>query len=104
VLVSALSIAVHNRFPKGTPREDISAYAASLKSRYPDAEQDVKPIVVEALIRTMLGEPNLLEGISNNDLVPLEFVVVHDIMSQQDLSGARMDEYVDQVIATANAS
>lgn len=104
LLVCALSVAVQRRFPEGTPSQAISDFATNIRSRYPQAAEQVKPAVVEALVRTVLGEPGLLDDISNDDLVPLEFLVVHDIMSAENLDGTGMDEYVNETVALADAN
>lgn len=58
VLDAAVRLAVRSLFDEDTPPESIAGFVAAMAQ---DVELD--PAVAEALIRTQLGEPGLLDGL-----------------------------------------
>ena len=104
IMASAMSLAVDNAFPKDVASETIQQFAASLKTRFPDGAGEIKPMVVEAMIRAIRGEGQLLEGIDHKDVLNMLFLITYAIMSHENLHGDQLDAYVGAVIKLADAS
>ena len=100
----ALAVAVSRKFPEGTSRSAVPEFVAGLKDRYPDAQQILKPTVAEAVLWGALGEPERLEGIDPNDAGVLLFFLTHVLMTEANLNDSEVDDYVDSVLALADAN
>lgn len=98
LMACALSVALERKFPQGVSREDIAKFAVELQTRFPSNAEEIKPIVVEALIRTIEGEGGLLNGIDRDDLMSMEYLMTYAIISQELLSPERLDDYIDEVL------
>lgn len=97
VVTAAFAVAIGRRFGNGENLRDIADYAAALPSRYENGTEDIEPMIVEALIRTGFGEPNLLNGIDIDKLVSLEVFVTYDIVSAEGLDANQRKQFLDEV-------
>lgn len=99
-ITAAFAVATGRRFGNGEHLREIADYAAALPSRYENGADDIEPMVVEALIRTGFGEPNLLNGIDIEKLVSLEVFITYDLVSAEGLTTEQRDEFLDEVERT----
>lgn len=104
-LLSAATIkAVERKFPNGVTPAVAQEFVAELKRRFPEGASEIKPMVVEALLRTSFGEIQLLEGIEPEDLHNMLFLLPYAIMTRENLQDEEVDEYIDQVIQQADST
>ena len=99
LIAAASMIAIGRKFDDSTPPARIQEYVADLKSRFAENADDIKPVVAEAVIRATLGEAQLLEGVDQNDIVSMMFLLTYAIMSHEQLDEAAETAFVDEVIA-----
>lgn len=101
VLVSAAFAATLGRvFTEDSTPEEIAAYARRLAASAPDS--GIRSDVVEALIRTQLGEPELAADLSFQEMVPHEILVANDIAGSLDLDDLELRQFADEVLALAD--
>lgn len=99
LLASAAAVAVDRRFPNGPVHDDVVSFVAALRERFEPGE--VKPIVVEAVVRSTFGEEGILEGIEPDEVANAMFLLPYAIMSGETPDG--VETYVREVVAMADA-
>lgn len=104
LIAAASMVAVGRKFDETSSSTEIQSYATNLKVRFVDHASEVKPIIVEAVIRASLGEAQLLEGLDQNDIVSTMFLLTYAIMSHEHLDKVTETAYIDDVIAMAGVS
>ncbi|MFD0558109.1 hypothetical protein FB566_3402 [Stackebrandtia endophytica] len=104
LMSAAMAVAATRRFPEGSDLAEINTFVSDLSERFPDGGDVLKPTVAEAVIRTARGEDGRLEGLSINDVVPLLFLLTYAIMSEQNLSPAETETYVQEVLTMSGVS
>ena len=102
LLASASTEAVHRKFRVKPSSELIRGYVNSLKERFPDGADLIKPIVAEAVIRHAFGEEDLLDGMDVEDIRTILFLLPYAVVSELGIDGSELDDFVERVIAAAD--
>ncbi|GIG69422.1 hypothetical protein [Phytomonospora endophytica] len=102
IMAAAMSIAIERGFADGTTPAQIQNYVEDLLERFPKADGEIKASALEAVIRAGLGEPELIEPLTYDDLLGASYLLTFDLISQQELDDAGREEYFQTVIALAD--
>lgn len=102
VLTLALFVgAVGHRLGDGPTREAIDAFVNEMRYDYRNAEPKVNFLVVEALVRAVFGEDQLIDDISPKDQYLAQLPAIRKIVAQSEHMKARLDDYLTEAEALA---
>lgn len=73
---------------------DIVDYSRLLARTYGDDETPVKPLVIEGLMRTYLGESGLLASLNIDDIITHQVMIAYDLFTSLGLDEKGLDETV----------
>lgn len=104
LIAAASMVAVTRKFSSSTPVSEMQIYVADLKQRFRDNTSEIKPAMVEAVIRSAFGEEQLLEGLNRDDIISTMFMLTYAIMSYENLQDEELDQYVNEVIQLADTA
>jgi hypothetical protein len=95
ILSAAFVAAVYLQFPQTASVIEAVEFTDYVRAgaRFADELDTTK---LEAAIRAVLGEPEMLEGISANDLVPIYLAVIRCVLDDHDTAAYR-DEFLASV-------
>lgn len=102
IVGTAMEEAVHRKFPPDTDLTEITSYARQLRKRFPDAHDELRPLNVEGAIRGALGEEELLEGLSGDDLHTISILATYAMISDLKLTQEQKNQFVQEVIDRAS--
>ncbi|HZE38157.1 MAG TPA: hypothetical protein VE172_05025, partial [Stackebrandtia sp.] len=101
LISAALTLAVQRKFHPTATVDDIAAFATDLPKRFDD--DDIDPKIAEAVIRGARGELAELHSLSNGEIVGMMFLVTNAIMSEENLEGEDLVEFINDVLETVDA-
>ena len=96
VIGAVLGLTVTDRFGVSRDVDAIAELVRELRSTVPDATE-FKPMIAEAVIRTILGEADLKSKISDEDFIFAAIDVSRGLLRQQDLTGDALERFVARV-------
>lgn len=99
---TALAVAMSRKYRTKPSQAEIAEYARYVAENYRNDEAPVKALVVEALIRANLGEVNLVEDLTPDDMIPHEILIAYDIFISLNLDEAGLNAFVDDVMHMAD--
>lgn len=95
---AAFTVALGRAYAQPPTKDQIASYAKQLTENYRDHRNMVKPMVLEALIRAQLGEVELFDDLSLEDIIPHQMLVAYDIVSTLNLDEAGLNGFVDEAL------
>ena len=102
LIAVALAVAVDQEFPEALTYGVITPFIDRLKQRFPQ-HSDIDTDIVRALPLTVDGQPGPLDPYDRDALISKEYLITYAIIDEQPLNEAQLQEYVTEVIATAEA-
>jgi hypothetical protein len=103
LLAAATTLGFQRKFSTSPDRDRLREFTEVLHARFPDAAHLIKPIVIEAMARFAFGETDLIDGIDPEDLRTGLFVLPYAIISEEQIHGEPLDEFVAEVLAVVDA-
>jgi hypothetical protein len=97
----AMSVALERKFPESPTAAGIEQFTKDLQQRFPSNAAEIKPQVVDALIRTTEGEQGLLDEHDRDDLMSMEYLITYAIISELMLTETQVEQYTTEVLAMA---
>jgi hypothetical protein len=82
------------RFKDDHSAAAITRFAEEMRYDYREADPPVKQLVIEGLIRGMLGEEQMFEEISAADQYRTQLLAIRKIVGQSPEMQARLDDYL----------
>ncbi|MFG3342356.1 hypothetical protein [Glycomyces sp. NPDC048151] len=80
----------------------IKQFAEEMQIDYRNAKPPVKQLVIEGLIRGMLGEEDLFDEISPEDQYRTQLLAIRKIVGQSPEMQARLDDYLTEAEALSD--
>ncbi len=96
VVAAALTVAARRRFGESPDQKDVSAYVKQLRDSSPGAAQTIPQNVGEALIRGMLGEPELLDQVHPDAFIHAGILISYSLTADEDLDDEGRGEFVTE--------
>ncbi|MCH7229651.1 hypothetical protein L0U85_02060 [Glycomyces sp. L485] len=93
-VVAFFAAALGVRFQEDQSLSEIKRFADEMRYDYRDAQPPVKQLVVEGLIRGMLGEEQMFDEISPQEQYRTQLLAIRKIVGQSPEMQARMDDYL----------
>lgn len=97
LLNAAFWLAVNRRFTTSASEQEIAGYVAELNQRY----EIIEPSVAEAMIRAARGEDHLVDGLDPETALPVEMVLVHELVADQQPTDEQLEEFVAETLELA---
>lgn len=98
--VSAVfAILMDRRFKDNLNRDSLASFALELCRTYEKSEVSLKPLTVEGILRGSAGETHLLEGISAEDIIGTEILVIAKIAASDPAVSSGIDEFIAEAEA-----
>jgi hypothetical protein len=97
VQIMTFTNACFMQFPEDPSVDDVAAYVRRLREHHlPGA--DLKLVPTEFLIRGALGEPEIIRGISGEDMAAAHLVVINAVANEHHLVGAPREKFIVEVL------
>jgi len=97
VAMMALTNACLKQFTEDPSVDSIAAYVKQLQDRQPP-DAGIKTVPTELVIRAVLGQPDVLRGISAEDLVRTQIVIVNTVAQDHHLVGEPRELFITEVL------
>ena len=105
LIAAGCFMAVERRFQPGGDTREVAQFVADVRKRYnSEHDDDIPPMIAEAVIRAALGEDHLLAGLDPDAAVSVEMVLLHAIMSEERLSEDEQEAFVAEAVQIAEQS
>jgi hypothetical protein len=101
IMAIATSAVVFRKWPNDPSLQEIASYVAEIAGRFP-VGLPVAPVIIESVIRGVLGEPELLQGTPGREIVLAELLIVKSMQDEVLLSSADRDAYITEVLEAAD--
>lgn len=98
LLGATATLAILRKYRAKPEPQQVSEFVEILQSRFPDAAEYIKPIVIEALIRFAFGEQDVIDGVNPDDLQTVLLMLPYAIISEQNIYGEPLDAFVAEVL------
>lgn len=100
-IVAVFAGALEVRFKDDQSLDAIRRFADEMRYDYRSAEPPVQQLVVEGLIRGMLGEEHLFDGITAEEQMRTQLMAIRKIVGQSPEMRERIDDYLADAEALA---
>lgn len=98
---AAFSGVLEKRFATDSSREAVQRFVDEMRYDYRDAQPPIRPLVLEGVIRGILGEEHLLDEISIEDQLLYQIPTIRKIVDQSDELKSRLDDFLNDTEALA---
>lgn len=102
IMSAAMFEAMERGLSQEMTQEQVRAYVEDLFERLPKLHGEIEPAALEAVIRGGLGEEELLEPLSYNDILVASYTLTYDLIAGLKLDDAAREKYFRAVIALAD--
>ena len=89
-------VAAERHFGSSARVSEISDYVAQVRRRYAHSSE-VDPLLAEALIRSVLGEEQLAEGVPRDEAVATELFLAGAMLEDERLSDPELEGFLSEV-------
>jgi hypothetical protein len=96
VVAAALTVAARRRFGETPDQKEVSAYIKQLRASSEGAAETIPQNVGEALIRGMLGEPDLLDQVHPDAFIHAGILISYSLTAEQDLDEDGRNQFVTE--------
>lgn len=96
LIAAVFSVAIEERFAKDSSRSAVKDFITAARADYAEADNPIKPLVAEGVVRAALGEEELLDGISAAESMQVQMILAHKIISEGEKSPAEIDALLDR--------
>lgn len=93
-IVAVFAGALEVRFKDDQSMDAIRRFADEMRYDYRNVEPPVQQLVVEGLIRGMLGEEHLFDGIAAEEQMRTQLMAIRKIVGQSPEMRERIDDYL----------
>ncbi|GAB3655547.1 hypothetical protein [Glycomyces tarimensis] len=93
-VVAFFAAALGVRFRDGQSLSEIKRFADEMRYDYRDVQPPVKQLVIEGLIRGMLGEEQMFDEISPEEQYRTQLLAIRKIVGQSPEMQARIEDYL----------
>jgi hypothetical protein len=100
MISAAFAIAVSRRFRPGQDVRDITRFVADTRARY-HGGATLSALDMEAMIRAVLGEADLVDGIAPESAFSAQLVILGTLLHDEDFSEPQLEEFIRDVEETA---
>lgn len=101
LITAAAAVAAEMKFEAGGDVRLITQFAREMERRYNAEDEVVESSVVAAVIRAALGEPELLDDVSGDEIFAVGMIVVYEIIAERFLGPLDLRAYYDEVLELA---
>ncbi|MGH8793634.1 MAG: hypothetical protein ACRDXX_13455 [Stackebrandtia sp.] len=103
---AAFYLAVRKNFVSDASHDAVKAFVKEAAAEYADAQPQLRPLVIEGLVRAVLGEADLMQGIDAQEAVQTQMPLTYKIVADLRLSGDALSQLLDEAeeLATEWAS
>ena len=95
-ITAFFSIMLECRFGETVSRDAIAEFVNEMRYDYRNAKTAINPLAIEGVIRGTLGEEHLFDGISPEDTLRAELLVIGKVASQASDVIPRIDDYLNE--------
>jgi hypothetical protein len=96
VVAAALTVAAGRKFGESPDVQAINDYIAGLRASSDGFADTVEPGVGEALLRGMLGEPDLLDQVHPDVFIHAAVLISYSIMTEQPLEADGRAQFISE--------
>lgn len=97
LLVGAVfAITVNRRFGDDASHASVKAFVEEARQNFAESERPIKPLMAEALVRGVLGEPELLREIPREEAMPTQIALAYKILDEEEATPADVDRLLDE--------
>lgn len=93
-VIAMFAGALEVRFKDDQGLDAIRRFANEMQYDYRSAEPPVQQLVVEGLIRGMLGEEHLFDDITAEEQMRTQLMAIRKVVGQSDKMSSRLDDYL----------
>lgn len=104
IFVSAVFAgAVEHRFEDDDSHAAVVSFVNEMRRDFSQSDAPIKPLIVEGLIRAILGEDHLIDDIDSGDQFMAQYAVIRKVVDQSDHMKTRFDDYLTDAETLARA-
>jgi len=92
---AVMSVLLEQRFKDDSSRPAISRFVAEMEQNYAKASTPIKPLATEGVIRAFAGEEQLLDEISPEDQLVVQYPIIRKIVADSPELTERMEDVLN---------
>lgn len=95
-LSAVFAVLMDHRFKDNLNRDSLAEFSAELCRNYKNSNLSLKPLIVEGILRGSAGETHLLEGISADNIVGTQVLVIAKVAAEDPEVSSGIDKFLDE--------
>lgn len=100
IMAIATSAVIFRKWPDDPSLQEVAAYVVEIKTRFP-ADLPVAAAIIEAVIRAVFGESELLDGIAGEEVFIAESLIIKSMQYDVLISSEDRQSYLSEVLTAA---
>ncbi|WP_026923543.1 hypothetical protein [Glycomyces arizonensis] len=95
-LSGVFAVLMDRHFKDNLNRDTLAEFSAELCRNYQNSGLKIRPLTVEGILRGSAGETHLLEGISADEIIGVQVLVIAKIAAEDPAVSSGIEQFLDE--------